>query len=82
MRFTRVVAKDGAVKVPDEGWSERDFTDKSDAMKELAQQLEEIVAKLKPAKDYGMGPDGTGPYGTGLGSWRGLLDGEVPSDGA
>ena len=32
-------------------------------MKELAQQLEEVVAKLKPAKDYGMGPYGTGPWG-------------------
>jgi len=53
VKFTRVVARDGSVTTPDETWSKRKFEDQYKAMQETTKQLkDEIVAKVKPAKDY------------------------------
>jgi hypothetical protein len=53
VKFTRVVARDGTVKIPDETWSKRKFEDVYEAMQETTKKLkDEIVAKVKPAKGY------------------------------
>jgi hypothetical protein len=53
VKFTRVVARDGTVTIPDETWSKRKFEEQYKAMQETTKQLkDEIVAKVKPAKGY------------------------------
>jgi hypothetical protein len=54
VKFTRVVARDGTVKIPDETWSKEKFETQCEAMQKTIKELEEMVAKLKPAKDYMM----------------------------
>src|SRR5262249_9179596 len=44
-------------------WSKQDFEDKYEAMKKLAERLEEIVTKVKPAKGYVL-PAEAGAYTT------------------
>jgi hypothetical protein len=61
VKFTRVVARDGTVTIPDETWSKHDFETKYGAMQELVQQLEQVVAQVKPAKNYVLSGD-TGRY--------------------
>jgi DNA primase large subunit len=78
VRFRRVVAREGTVRVPDERWSKQDFENKYEGMKKLTQQLQEVVAEVKPAKGYVL-PADTGTYTTHfasafLGSPRALLD--------
>jgi hypothetical protein len=49
------------VKVPDETWSKQDFENKFRGMQKLVKQLEDVVAKVKPAVDYVL-PADTGMY--------------------
>jgi hypothetical protein len=52
VKFTRVVARDGTVRIPDETWSRQKFDTQCKAMQETITELQEMVAKLKPAKGY------------------------------
>jgi hypothetical protein len=55
VKFTRVVATGGTVKIPDETWPEQKFETQYAAMQELANQLKvEIVDKATPVEDYMM----------------------------
>jgi hypothetical protein len=54
VKFTRVVARDGTVTIPDETWSKEKFENQYKAMQETIKELKQIVAKLKPAKGYMM----------------------------
>jgi hypothetical protein len=55
VKFTRVVARDRTVDVPDETWPKDKFETQYTAMQETTKQLkDEIVAKVKPAKGYMM----------------------------
>jgi hypothetical protein len=54
VKFTRVVARDGTLKIPDETWSKQKFDTQCKAMQGTTKELQEMVAKLKPAKGYMM----------------------------
>jgi hypothetical protein len=61
VKFTRIVAREGTVKVPDETWSKQDFENKFRGMQQLVKQLKDVVARVKPAVDYVL-PADTGMY--------------------
>jgi hypothetical protein len=62
VKFTRVVAREGSVKIPDETWSKKKFEDKYAAMQNLEKELEQLVGKLKPAKTIYLMPADFGAY--------------------
>jgi hypothetical protein len=67
VKFTRVVARDGTVTIPDETWSKEKFETQYKAMQKTTRQLkDEIVAKVKPAKGYMMAFE-PGDYATASG---------------
>jgi hypothetical protein len=79
VKFTRVVAREGTVKIPPETWCEEDFENKYAAMQKLVQQLKEVMAQVKPAAGYVLqvgGGDYAAVFGqvTPMGSPRVLLD--------
>jgi hypothetical protein len=52
VKFTRIVATEGKVTIPPETWPQDKFDRRYRQMQELSNQLQKIVAKLKPAKAY------------------------------
>jgi hypothetical protein len=61
VKFTRVIARQGTVRIPDETWSKKDFEDKYEVMQKLVKQLkEEVVERVRPMKNYVAMPANTG----------------------
>jgi hypothetical protein len=62
VKFTRVVAREGSVKIPTPTWSKKEFEDRYAAMQKLEKQLERLVGKLKPAKTISLMAADFGTY--------------------